>query len=150
NANGRVADGGVAADVGDVAAHHDLTGHLGVGRVQVVGRAFEELDAGAGRLEVRGIGVPGWPGRAVEVPVDVELAVERVLFEVGQQDRQAADPGGRRGVGRVFGDDRGRADVAGRQPAGREVVVVDGQPDLLEVVHALGPVGGLADLLHGR
>src|SRR5205814_589483 len=86
DADGRVADGGVATDVGNVAAHHDLTGHLGVGRIQVVGRAFEELDAGAGGLEVRGVGVPGRPGRAVEVPVDVELAVECVLFEVGQQD----------------------------------------------------------------
>src|SRR4029077_8164081 len=51
-------------------------------------------------------------------------------------------PGVRGGGGGV------RRPLALRELGERVVVVVDGQPDLVQVVRALHPVGGLPDLLH--
>ena len=43
----------------------------------------------------------------------------------------------------------GEVEAPGREPAVGAVVVVEGQADLLQVVLAAQPGGGLADLLHG-
>ena len=97
------------------------------------------------------------PGRAV-VDRDDGVAdgagagalVDRLLLDVGQQVVTPAPlvlAAG--GAVDARGGHPGPAAPAGRQVAAGVVVGVAGQGDLLEVVLALGPGGGLADLLHG-
>src|SRR5262249_7865212 len=76
--------------------------------------------------------------------------VEVLLFVVGHQQGHPAPVGVptlvRRGVVGLLG---GVLDAGGQAAVG-VVVVVQGDAHLFEVVGALGAVGGVADLLHGR
>ncbi len=83
----------------------------------------------------------------------MQLLVEVVLFQVGQEDGEAANPGASFGVG--IGPDIGRsildvgAVVTGGQLAKIGVVVVGSDADLPEVTGALHFVGSFADFLNG-
>src|SRR5262249_37832152 len=82
-------------------------------------------------------------------PAEIDLLVQVVLFDVGQQVGRPAPARPDVVVGGAVGV-RVAIDVAGREAVVGVVVVVQGQADLLEVVRTLHACGGLADLLHGR
>src|SRR5262249_60693433 len=88
----------------------------------------------------------GGGGRVLDGPVEVDLAENIVLLDVGQQ---VGGPAPARC--RVGGPVAVRAcgPVAGRQGLVSVVVVVQAQADLVEVVAALDAGGGRADVLHG-
>jgi hypothetical protein len=98
--------------------------------------------------------VPGEIGH--EVPggrVQVEPPVQVVLLDVREQVDQSVVVQDDR-VGRVRRDDCPlgvpQALPAGREHAHRIVVIMAGKAELLEVVRAAHPIGGLPDLLNGR
>src|SRR5205085_10564004 len=83
-------------------------------------------------------------GAVVKIHVEVVSAVEALHFEVwkyvrGPRVLELGAEGGRRVV-----------HSAGREAAPGTLEIMQGQPKLLERARALGPGGGLSQLLHGR
>ena len=106
---------------------------MGVGR----GRSLTSL--GHMKVATR-VAASGRVRRELEVPVPVDRVEQVRLLEVRQQPGQPR-PGLRRAVA--------RQDHDRREGVVRGQVVVQGQADLLQVVRALGPPGGLAGRLDG-
>src|SRR5262249_41748750 len=114
-----------------------VVGDAREGGVRRIAGAGQDLEALAGNVRAGRL-VPVAPAREVVARQIHPALVHIVLFDVGQDERLPAAPAA------AVGAD------GGRQLFKVTVVVVHGQPELLEVVGAAHAVGGLAHLLHGR
>src|SRR5947209_15904381 len=81
--------------------------------------------------------------------VEVDLFVDAVLFQVGEQEGGPTPSRPQVVVGSAGGI-RVAVDIAGRKNLVGIVIGVQCQPDLLEVISALGEARCLAHLLHSR
>ena len=101
--------------------------------IGAVARAIEDLHLGRDERRV---------GRIVPLGIQVPATIEVVLFQVGQEEDEAAEAAHGEVVGAL---DR----VAGWEGAVGIVMQVQGETDLLQVVGTANATGGLADLLNG-
>ena len=129
------------------------TGFVAVGRRLrrvAVGRAKERGDRRRERREIDGeVAAPRVDEARIAVGLRVrdDFGVDRVLFDVRQEENRRAERAAVTvGVVRAETDHR----AGGREGVVGVVVVLDGQPELFQVVRALHTTGGFASGLDGR
>src|SRR4029077_8473562 len=84
--------------------------------------------------------------------VEINLVIDVALLQIGQQEGGPAPSRSYVVVRGTAGHSGGflvAVDVAGRETLERVVVMVQSKADLLEVIGALGAIGGFAHFLYG-